>query len=201
MQYHRFMSPPVRVIGRVDLADQIAGAVRSAGYDAGVVTASPMSVFAGTPPAEGIDVVVATSVFDPQLWILAKARSPLRPMVAVAERRRERALRGALSRRNGPDAYVTWPATPDEIAAAIRRAEASAPRARSWSAADLSSALVALGLPAMTVGGGFGAFAVGVGLLVGLGSAWNVRWQTVGGVLLTVVGGIGIAGRMARWLC
>jgi hypothetical protein len=154
----------------------------------------------GTPPAEGVVVVAATSMFDPPLWLLAKGRHPLRPMVAVSERRRERALRGAMARRNGPDAYVVWPALPEELAAAIERAQASASRARSWSIGDLGSALVVFGLLAMNVGGGLGALVAGVGLLVGLRAAWNLRWQAVGGVVLTVIGGVGAAGQLARFL-
>jgi hypothetical protein len=194
------MPPPVRVIGRVDLADQVRDVVRSAGFEAEGVTAGPVSVFGAAPPAEGVDVVVATSIFDPPLWRVGKSRRPLRPMVAVAERSRERALRGAMLRRHGPDAYVTWPATPEDVAAAIRRAESSASRKRSWSAADVGAPLVIWGLIAMNFGGGVGALVAGVGLLLGVRSAWNARWQTVGGVVLTLMGGVGVAGQLARWL-
>jgi hypothetical protein len=199
IQYYGFMPPPVRVIGRIDLTEKVHEALRAAGFDSEIVTAGPMAAYGSAPPAEGIDVVVATSIFDPPRWMFAKARHPLRPMVAVAERRRERALRGALSRRSGPDAYVMWPATPDELAAAIRRAESSASRRRFWAVADLGAALVAVGLPTMAVGGGIGAFVAGVGLLLGLQSAWNARWQAVGGVFLTVLGGVGAAARLAHW--
>lgn len=187
------MPPPVRVIGRIDLAEQVREAARSAGLDAEVVTAGPTSIFHGTPPDEGVDIVVATSISDPLLWMFAKAKHPLRPMVAVAERRRERALRGMLSRRNGPDAYVTWPASPDELAAAIQRARASAGRTRSWSAADIGSALFAAGLLVGVVDD-IGMLVSGVGLLLGLRSAWNARWQAVAGVFLVLFGGL------ARWL-
>jgi hypothetical protein len=103
-------------------------------------------------------------------------------------------------RRNGPDAYVIWPATPEDLAAAIRRAESSASRQRSWSAADVGAPLVLCGLLAMNAGGGVGAFVAGVGLLLGIRSAWNARWQAVGGVVLTLVGGVGVAGQLARLL-
>jgi hypothetical protein len=118
------MPTPVRVIGRIVLAERICEAVRSAGFDGEIVTAGPMSVYTGAAPAEGIaegiDVAIATSMFDPPLWRIAKREHPSRPMVALAEWRRERALRGEMLRRYGPDAYVTWPASPEDLAAAIR---------------------------------------------------------------------------------
>lgn len=95
------MPSPVRVIGRIDLAEKVQEALRAAGFDAELVTAGPMTVYGSKPPAEGIDVVVATILFDPPRWMFAKARYPRRPMVALAEPPRERALRGALRRRNG----------------------------------------------------------------------------------------------------
>jgi hypothetical protein len=193
------MLKPVRVIGRVDLAEQISEVVRRAGFDPELVTAGPRSVYGGTPPAEGVDVVVATSIFDPPLWVIAKGMHPLRPMVAVAELRREPALRGALARRYGPDAYVTWPATPEDLGAAIRRAESTASRQRSWTAADVRAALAFAGLFMFNTGGGTGALLLGVTLLLGLRSAWNARWQAVGGVLLTALGGMSLAVNLGHW--
>ena len=81
------MSPvpaSIRVIGRIDLAEEISRMFRSAGVDTQIATAGPMSVFTGAPPVEGMDVVAATSIFDPPLWRFAKRKHPLRPMVAVA---------------------------------------------------------------------------------------------------------------------
>jgi hypothetical protein len=43
MQYHRFMPPPVRVIGCIDLAEKVHEAFRAAGFDSEVVTAGPMA--------------------------------------------------------------------------------------------------------------------------------------------------------------
>jgi hypothetical protein len=189
----------VRVIGRVDLADRIGEAVRHAGFDVERVTAGPMSVFQRTPPATGADIVVGTSIFDLPLWSVAKGRHPLRPMVAVAEQRREGWLRGAMLRRNGPDAYVTWPAAPEELAAAIRRAEASASRRRTRSAADLRAALV---LPTLLLANstcGVGAAVAGVCLLLGQSDAWSPRWQVVGGLLLTVAGVGDLVLHLVRW--
>jgi hypothetical protein len=194
------MPAPVRVIGRIDLAEKVSEAVRAAGFDAEVVTAGPMSIFHGTPPAEGVDIVVATSVFDPMLWRVAKGRHPSRPMVAVGERRREGVLRGAMLRRNGPDAYVTWPAMPVDLGAAIRHAESPASRPRSWSAADVRAALVQLGLffP-WGATRGVGVAVAGICLLLGLPYAWSPRWQVVGGVLLTVLGVGGVTAQLVRW--
>jgi hypothetical protein len=198
--YYGFMPPPVRVIGRIDLAEKVHEVLRAAGFDAEVVTAGPTFVFGeGTPPAEGVDVVVATSFSDPILWRVAKGRHPSRPMVAVGERRREGALRGAMLRRNGPDAYATWPATPDHLGAAIRRAESSASRQRSWGAADLRAALVLAGLILARATGGVGAVVAGVCLLLGVPYAWSRRWQVVGGVLLTVFGVVGVAAHLLDW--
>jgi hypothetical protein len=197
------MPPSVRVIGRIDRAEQVREAVRSAGFDAEVVTASPMSVFIGTPPGEGVDVAIATSIFDPPLWRTGKRRHPLRPMVVVAEKRHERGLRGAILRKYGPDAYVTWPATPEVLADAIRRAESTAPRARSWSAADVGGWLVQIGVFTGFAGGApgaLGALVAGVGFLLGLRAAWNLWWQAVGAVLFTLLGAVGVAEHLARWL-
>ncbi|BDG05967.1 hypothetical protein AMOR_49630 [Anaeromyxobacter oryzae] len=158
-----------------------------------------MSVFHGTPQAEGVDVVVATSVSDPLLWRVAKGRHPLRPMVAVGERRREGVLRGAMLHRNGPDAYVTWPATPEDLGVAIQRAESSASRQRSWSAADLRAALIVPGLLLGRATGGLGAIVAGVCLLLGVSYAWSRRWQLIGGVLLTIVGVGSVTLHLMQW--
>lgn len=200
------MLTSVRVIGRIDLAEKVREALQGAGFHAELATAAPTAVFTGTPPADGVDVVVATSIFDPPLWRFAKRKQPSRPMVAVAERRRERALRGALSRRNGPDAYVTLPATPRELANAVQQAVGSASRRRSWGRADVAAALVWCGILVSNAGGvlgdlvrSTGALAAGVGLLIGVPFAWNWRWQTVGGVVLGVLGLAGVVSTAAQW--
>src|SRR5689334_13561974 len=101
------MSRTVRVIGRVDLASRIQSTLQAAGVKAELAAWGP-AVYGGTPPTDGVDVVIATSALDPWLWRLAKVRHPARPMVAVAGRRREGVLCGALARRHGPDEYVIW---------------------------------------------------------------------------------------------
>lgn len=191
----------VRVIGRIDLANAIAEALRGAGVDAEVVTAGPMTVFNAAPPPDGgADIVVATSLFDPPLWRLAKARSPLRPIVAVAEPRRERFLRALVTRRHGPDAYVTWPTSAAELTAAVQRASASAGQLRRWSWLDVGAAAVPLCTFAFYFPVGRGVWAdaakasavllAGAGLLVGAPFAWSARWQAFTGLL---VAGFGIA--------
>lgn len=179
------MPPVVRVIGRIDFAEEICRTLRGAGMDAQAATAAPMSVYGGTPPADGVDVVLATTIFDPSLWRLAKSKHPLRPMVAVAEQRRERVLLGALRRRNGPDAYVTWPATAAELTDAVQRAVGSAGRSRSWGRPDVLEALVLVGLLLWCVGGPaatVGALVLGVALFLGLPFAWSPWWQAACGM-------------------
>jgi hypothetical protein len=124
-------------------------------------------------------------------------------MVVVAERKHERALAGAMLRKYGPDAYVTWPATPEDFADAIRRAGATAPRSRSWSAADVGGWLFYIGIYTGYLGGvlaALGALVAGIGLLLGLRSSWIFRWQLAGGVLFTSLGAAGAALHLARWL-
>lgn len=191
----------VRVIGRIDVAEAIASALRGAGVDADVVNAGPMTAITSAPtPHDGADVVLVTSLFDPPLWRLGKARNPLRPMVAVAEPRRERFLRGLVTRRHGPDAYVTWPATEMELTAALQRASASAGPLRRWSWLDAADAVVGLGFPiwvlAPSLGLGHWGNAVsvsalllaGLGLLVRAPYSWNVWWQVFAGVATMALG-------------
>jgi hypothetical protein len=210
VRYDAIMSSPIRVIGRIDLAEKIGESLRSAGFDAEVVTAGPTNVYAIAPvPAEGVDVAVATSIFDPTLWSLAKRRHPARPMVAVSGPERERALRGSVARRFGADAYVTWPATPEQLTSAVRRAESAVTRRRSFGRADLATALLWFGLAAAQIPARAdpspadvlrmaGALLAGVGFLLGVPYAWNVRWHATAGVAFTFFGALGVALAMLR---
>jgi hypothetical protein len=200
----------VRVIGRIDVAEDVCRTLRGAGVDAQVATAGPMSIYGGTPPAEGLDFVLATSIFDPPLWRLAKRKRPLRPMVAIADGRRERVLRGALRRRNGPDAYVTWPAPAAELLTAVARAEAAAGRRRTWSRVDFAAALSWCGVVVFNgrvilgrhdvLAASTGVSLIGIGLLLNLPFAWSMRWQALGGVLLTGLGFVGLVTTALLWL-
>jgi hypothetical protein len=195
------MPSAVRVVGRIDLAEQVCATLRGAGQDAQLVTEGPMSVFGAAPPAEGVDVVIATSLFDPMLWRLAKRScAGRRPMVAVAERPRERFLQRAVGRRHGPDAYVIWPATGAEILAAIRRAEDGVLRRRGWSLADLSRMVAVTGylvyLAGPLLGGGAragGALLGGLGLILAAPSAWSPGWTAVGGIAAACGGVLAVA--------
>jgi hypothetical protein len=188
-----------RVIGRVDIAEQVCQALRSAGVEVELATAGPMNVFASRPPAEGVDVTIATSMFDPSLWRLAKLWHPDRPMLALAERERESALRSAVRRRHGPDAYLTWPATGAALADGVRRAvEASAGRHRTWSLDDLTLALVWVGFFLFNMGfvkwlRPIGLLVAGIGLLLRAHSAWSRVWTAIGGAVLLGLGIVALA--------
>jgi hypothetical protein len=53
---------------------------------------------------------------------------------------------------------------------------------------------------AANVSGGIGALVAGVCLLLGLPVAWNVRWQAVGGVVLTLMGAGDVALHIVQWV-
>jgi hypothetical protein len=176
------MPPPVRVIGPSALATHVAEALRAAGEEATVYPGTPTAAFAAPPPADGgADVVIAAAPHELSLWRKAKRRSPARPMLAVGEKVRERALRGAVDRRHGVDAHLIWPATPAELAEGLERARAAAGRSRRWTRADLADALCAGGLLALlllrppAIAAGLLVVLVGLGLLDGVRAAWNPR--------------------------
>jgi hypothetical protein len=203
------MPPSVRVIGRIDVAEAIRRELRSIGVDADVVTGAPMSVFSARPPDDGgADIVVATSAFDAPLWRWAKMTTPLRPMVATAAPPRERFLRGLPTRRHGPDAWVTWPATAKELQRALEQARASAGRRRRWGFPDVAAGLRWIGNLTMITwvlllqrNDGplvIGLVLSGLGSLLGSPFAWNTWARGIAGGLATILGLLGGAA-VARW--
>lgn len=120
---------PVRVIGRIDLAEKVHRALSEAGADARLATGGPSAVAAATGQDEaGTDVVV---------WAFGtcaaiKKAAPARPVVVVIAPELKPFAALAAKGSRGPDAYVAWPATGQEIMAACNRAGASAgaPRPR-----------------------------------------------------------------------
>lgn len=189
------MPPPVRVIGPSDLATQVAEALRAAGEQAEVYPWSLTAASKSPAPADGgADVVIAAAPYELSLWRKAKRRSPSRPMLAVGETRRERALRGAIERRHGVDAHATWPATPAELAAGLERARAAAGRRRRWTRADLAEGLCTGCLLALLllrpplIAAGLLLVLVGLGLLDGVRAAWNPRGHALFAAVFLLLG-------------
>jgi hypothetical protein len=120
---------PVRVIGRIDLAEEVHRALSDAGADARLTTEGPSAVVAATSRDEaGIDVIVGA--FGTCAAI--KKAVPARPVVLVIAPGLEAFAALAAKGSRGPDAYVAWPASGREIMAACDRARdsAGAPRPR-----------------------------------------------------------------------
>lgn len=119
---------PIRVVGRIDLAEQIRAALAAAGADARVATTAPMDVAARTgEDGTGVDVL-ANGI---EACAAIKKVAPGRPVVLIAwddsgsDAVRAMAASAATTRR-GPDAVLSWPATGAEILAACERARAAA---------------------------------------------------------------------------
>lgn len=131
---HSERMDPIRVIGRIDLAQQIHAALVAEGADARLATAAPMAVIAETGrDGTGIDVLAMGFDVCPGI----KKAAPQRPVVMVTwdEPRSELAAAMAASMARtarGPDAHLGWPATGRELLEACERArEASGvPRPR-----------------------------------------------------------------------
>ncbi len=121
----------VRVVGRMDLAERIYRALSATGADARLATGGPSSVVAATGrDGTGIDVVGALGT-----CAAIKKAMPARPVVLVTAPELKAFAALAAKGSRGPDAYVVWPASGQEIMAACDRARASAgaPRPRvSW---------------------------------------------------------------------
>jgi hypothetical protein len=125
---------PIRVIGRVDLAQQIHAVLLAEGADARLATAAPMAVVANTGrDGTGLDVLANAFEICPGI----KKSAPGRPVVMVTfdEEGSELAAAYAASlarTSKGPDVHVPWPSTGHELLEACERAMARArtPRPR-----------------------------------------------------------------------
>ncbi len=116
-------------MGRIDLAEKVHRALSDAGADARLATGGPSAVVAATSRDEaGIDVIVGA--FGTCAAI--KKAVPARPVVLVIAPELKPFAALAARGSRGPDAYLAWPATGQEIMAACDRARASAgaPRPR-----------------------------------------------------------------------
>jgi hypothetical protein len=121
---------PVRVIGRVDLAQQIHAALVSEGADARLATAAPMAVVAETG-RDGTGIDVLANAFE--LCSSIKKAAQGRPVVMVTFEEgagatpTAEAYAAQIARTSrGPDAHLPWPASGVEILAACERARNSA---------------------------------------------------------------------------
>jgi hypothetical protein len=189
--------PTVRVVGRGDLATQVLSALKSAGVDAVQVDSGLLD-----DAAQDVDVAVGEGCRDLSLWRRAKRRRPLRPLVVVAAKDHEGALRGATESRRGPDGYVAWPGAEGELVATVNGAVESAGQPRTVSLGDFFRAMKWLSaLLVVVCGAAIGPLSVALFvslLLLGgstmLGSpyAWMPRRTLLGGLAAFALG-IGIA--------
>lgn len=119
---------PIRVIGRIDLAEQIHAALVALGVDARLATSAPMAVISATGrDGTGIDVIANGFDICPGI----KKTAPERPVVMVTwdepgtELTSTMAATAAKTAR-GPDAHLRWPATGADILSACERAKVAA---------------------------------------------------------------------------
>jgi hypothetical protein len=122
----------VRVIGRIDLADEVHRALGAAGIESYVVTAGPMAAAEATgQDGSEADVLVA-DVLAHELGICAgiKRKARRRPVVLVTPAKLERIALAHMRGAFGPDAHVVWPASGEEVRSGIARAVAAAETVR-----------------------------------------------------------------------
>lgn len=118
----------VRVIGRIDLADEVHRALGAAGIESYVVTAGPMSAAAATgEDGSEADVLVGGGL-PQELGTCAgiKRKVRHRPVVLVTPAKLERIALAHMRGAFGPDAHVAWPASGEELRSGIARAVAAA---------------------------------------------------------------------------
>jgi hypothetical protein len=137
---------PVRVLGRIDQAQQAYDLLRGAGVEARLSTSAPMAAIAETGQDDTtLDLVVGESLG----WGVAKGTHPNRPVVVLAHPAFFPEIEAQARTCSGPDAWAAWPATAEEIVAVCQRAvaRAGAPRPR-WTRRQIAlvSGLVLLGL-------------------------------------------------------
>jgi hypothetical protein len=116
----------VRIIGRIDLADEVHRALGAAGIESNVVTAGPTAAAA----ASGEDGSVAVVVQDLGMCGGIKRKARHRPVVMVTTAKDERRVLANMRGASGPDAHVVWPASGDDLRAAVARAVAAADTVR-----------------------------------------------------------------------
>jgi hypothetical protein len=114
---------PVRVIGRIDLAEPVHAALRAAGVDARLATAAPMTVVSTTGRDGSVMDVIAQ---DLATCAAIKKVQPTRPVVVVTPAETSDLVALAAEGARGPDAHVVWPASGEDLVAACDRARASA---------------------------------------------------------------------------
>lgn len=118
----------VRVIGRIDRADEVHRALAAAGIESYVVTAGAMSA-AGAAGQDGseADVLVAGEL-PHELGTCAgiKRKARHRPVVLITPPKLERIARAHMRGAFGPDAHVVWPASGEELRSGIASALAAA---------------------------------------------------------------------------
>lgn len=140
---------PIRVIGRIDLAQQIHAVLVAAGADARLATAAPGAVLKETG-RDGTGIDVLANGFE--LCLALKKAAPGRPVVIVTfdETGSEfaEAYADSLARTSrGPDVHLPWPATGCAILEACERAveRARVPRPR-FNIQDVAIRLVGVGM-------------------------------------------------------
>jgi hypothetical protein len=201
----------VRVIGRIDLADEVHRALGGAGIESYVVTAGPMSAAdaAGQDGSEA-DVLV-TGALPHELLTCAgiKRKARHRPVVLITPAKLERIARAHMRGAFGPDAHVVWPASGEHLRSGIARAVATAGTARPrLPGGSLSGAILfalgailysAVGVLAMcgadTTIFSRTVLAVGTGLLGAgswLGARYSLmpRWNLIFGVVMLLFGAV-----------
>lgn len=189
--------PTVRVVGRGDLASQVLSALKTAGVDAVQVESGLLD-----DSAQEVDVAVGDGPWDPSLWRRAKRRRPLRPLVVVASKDHEGALRGATESYRGPDGYVAWPGADGELVATVNGAAESAGQPRTVSFVDVFRVMKRLSaVLVVTFAAAVGPTSVplfvallllGASIMLSTPYGWMPRRTLLGGLAVFVLG-IGIA--------
>lgn len=139
---------PVRVLGRIDLAQQAYDLLRSVGVEARLSTSAPMAAAAET----GSDDTTLDLVVGQAIGFSDKGRHPNRPVVVLAHPAFFPEIEAQARTSSGPDAWAAWPASAEEIVAACQRAieRSGKPRPR-WTRGQLilfvGLVLLALALP------------------------------------------------------
>jgi hypothetical protein len=122
----------VRVIGRIDLADEVQRALGAAGIESYVVTAGPMAAAEATGQDRSEADGLVADVLAHELGICAgiKRKARHRPVVLVTPAKLERIALAHMRGAFGPDAHVVWPASGEAVRSGIARAVAAAETVR-----------------------------------------------------------------------
>ncbi|GEJ58707.1 hypothetical protein [Anaeromyxobacter diazotrophicus] len=117
----------IRVIGRIDRAEQAQRALAEAGLEARAATGAPMSI--AVSQADGTDAeVLASERPDWHGCHRLKWQEIRRPVVMCAAAKFSRRVEGCVGVLAGPDAWAPWPPTGDALRAALAQAREVAAR-------------------------------------------------------------------------